>query len=206
MNFQVVSVGQKLIESGVGNGGYLDATGTPSPLLLQEIEFVDAAVGEWVTELKKEGLYEHTLIIMTAKHGQSPIDSQRYIRITSSGPVTTSPSRLLDSCLPASESNAGGQIGPTEDDISLLWLKSTCNAANEVQTWKRNRQLLPTSPVSARSFEDSLFSRCSTSLAFRRMATREAPTSLFLPPSALPTQRAARNRRNMAASRMTTPT
>src|SRR5262249_15486559 len=28
MNFQAVSVGQKLIESGVGSGGYLDATGT----------------------------------------------------------------------------------------------------------------------------------------------------------------------------------
>jgi len=134
MNFQVVSVGQKLIEAGVGSGGYLDATGTPSPLLLQEIQFVDAAVGEWVAELKKEGLYEHTLIIMTANHGQSPIDSQRYIRISSSGPVTTSPSRLIDSCLPASESNAGGQIGPTEDDISLLWLKSACSAATEVQT------------------------------------------------------------------------
>jgi hypothetical protein len=30
MNFQAVSVGQKLIESGVGTGGYLDASGTPS--------------------------------------------------------------------------------------------------------------------------------------------------------------------------------
>jgi hypothetical protein len=133
MNFQVVSVGQKLIEPVVGSGGYLDATGTPSPLLLQEIQFVDAAVGEWVAELKKEGLYERTLIIMTAKHGQSPIDSQRYTGITSSGPVTTSPSRLLDSCLPLSESHSGGQIGPTEDDISLLWLKSTCSTATEVQ-------------------------------------------------------------------------
>ncbi|HZD46883.1 MAG TPA: alkaline phosphatase family protein, partial [Acidobacteriaceae bacterium] len=30
MNFQAVSVGQKLIEKGVGTGGYLDASGTPS--------------------------------------------------------------------------------------------------------------------------------------------------------------------------------
>jgi arylsulfatase A-like enzyme len=102
--------------------------------LLQEIQFADAAIGEWVAELKKQGLSESTLVIITAKHGQSPIDSQRYIRITSTGPVTTSPSRLLDNCLPASESNAGGQIGPTEDDVSLLWLKSTCSSATEVQT------------------------------------------------------------------------
>jgi type I phosphodiesterase/nucleotide pyrophosphatase len=133
MNFQTVSVGQKLIEPNVGSGGYLDATGTPRALLLNEIEFTDAAIGKWVAELKKEGLYESTLIIITAKHGQSPIDSSRYVGITSSGPVTTSPSQLIDSCLPASESNAGNQIGPTEDDISLLWLSGSCNAVTEAQ-------------------------------------------------------------------------
>ena len=132
MNFQTVSVGQKLIEATMGKGGYLDGMGTPSTFLLQEIQFVDAAVGEWTAELQKQGLLESTLIIITAKHGQSPIDSQRYVGITSGGPVTTSPSQLIDDCLPPSESNSGGQIGPTEDDVSLLWLKSTCNTASEV--------------------------------------------------------------------------
>src|ERR1700722_3834300 len=132
MNFQAVSVGQKLIEANVGSGGYQDGMGTPSAFLLQEIQFADAAIGEWTAELQKQGLMDSTLIIITAKHGQSPIDSQRYVGITSSGPVTTSPSRLIDNCLPPSESNAGGQIGPTEDDISLLWLKPSCNAAAEV--------------------------------------------------------------------------
>src|SRR4029077_9175424 len=70
---------------------------------------------------------------ITAKHGQSPVDSARYTGITSSGPVTTSPSQLIDACLPASESNAGGQIGPTEDDVSLLWLIPSCTAASQVQ-------------------------------------------------------------------------
>ncbi len=133
MNFQAVSVGEKLIEANVGSGGYLDAAGTPSDLLLQEITFVDAAIGQWVAELKAQGLFNDTLIIITAKHGQSPIDSQRYTDISASGPVTTSPSQLIDNCLPASESNAGGQIGPTEDDISLLWLSNACNAPAEVQ-------------------------------------------------------------------------
>ena len=132
MNFQAVSVGQKLIEANVGSGGYLDATGTPSAQLLQEVQFVDTAIGDWVAELKAQGIYDSTLIIITAKHGQSPIDSQRYTGITSGGPVTTSPSQLIDSCLPASESNAGGQIGPTEDDISLLWLSRSCTTASQV--------------------------------------------------------------------------
>jgi arylsulfatase A-like enzyme len=133
MNFQAVSVGQKLIEANVGSGGYSDAAGTPSPILMQEIQFVDAAIGQWVAQLQTVGLLDSTLIIVTAKHGQSPIDSQRYVGITDSGPVTTSPSMLIDNCLPASESNAGGQIGPTEDDVSLLWLSSSCSAAPQVQ-------------------------------------------------------------------------
>ena len=132
MNFQAVSVGQKLIEKGVGTGGYMEGTGTPTSHLLREIQFVDAAIGQWVAELKKQGLWDSTLIIITAKHGQSPIDSARYAGITASGPITTSPSMIIDNCLPASESNAGGQIGPTEDDVSLLWLKNTCTTATEV--------------------------------------------------------------------------
>lgn len=134
MNFQAVSVGQKLIEPGVGRGGYLDATGTPSPLLKQEIEFVDGAIGRFVAELRREGRADSTLLIITAKHGQSPVDSARYTRITSTGPLTTSPARLLDACLPDSESNAGNQIGPTEDDVSLLWLTSGCSVADAVTT------------------------------------------------------------------------
>src|SRR3974390_527725 len=51
MNFQAVSVGQKLIENGV-KGGYLDAAGTPSSWLLNEVQFVDASIGAWVNELK----------------------------------------------------------------------------------------------------------------------------------------------------------
>src|ERR1017187_8920749 len=47
MNFQAVSVGQKLIE-GSTKGGYLDAAGTPGPSLLSEIEFADESIGEMV--------------------------------------------------------------------------------------------------------------------------------------------------------------
>src|SRR5215831_19070138 len=140
MNFQAVSVGQKLIEYNdktgtiVATGGYLDAIGTPSPILVSEIQFVDASIGMWVNELRDQGLLDSTLIIITAKHGQSPVDSQRYVRMKSTSIVTTSPSNILDSCLPDSESNAGGQIGPTEDDVSLLWLRSSCDTGTAVQT------------------------------------------------------------------------
>ena len=53
MNFQAVSVGQKLVEKSNGiTGGYLDAAGTPGRPLLGEIQFVDASIAAFVSELK----------------------------------------------------------------------------------------------------------------------------------------------------------
>jgi hypothetical protein len=136
MNFQAVSVGQKLIEKAVAvTGGYEDAQGTPTAALLSEIQFADASIGKMVAAFKSRGLLDSTLIIISAKHGQSPVDSSRYTRITTSGPVTTSPATILDGngCIPLSESpsNPTG-IGPTEDDVSLVWLNSTCTTASAV--------------------------------------------------------------------------
>ena len=140
MNFQVVSVGEKLIEKAsvngssiiIGTGGYLDAAGTPTNPLVGEIEFADAAIGQMVHALKSQGLLDQTLIVITAKHGQSPVDSSRYTGITTSGPVTTSPATILQNCLPFSESpaNANG-IGPTEDDVSMIWLTNSANCSTE---------------------------------------------------------------------------
>ena len=75
MNFQVVSVGQKLIEKSIAvKGGYLDNIGTPSQALLGEIQFADISIGNIVKALKQNGLYQSTLIVISAKHGQSPIE------------------------------------------------------------------------------------------------------------------------------------
>ncbi len=135
MNFQSVSVGQKLIENGV-KGGYQDAAGTPTPAMLGQIRFVDGAIGQFVAELKKNHLYDSTTLVITAKHGQSPIDTHRFFPIPGhSGANGTPPSGVLGSAfLPDSELN---QIGPTEDDISLLWLKpgtSTLDAVSLLES------------------------------------------------------------------------
>jgi hypothetical protein len=138
MNFQAVSVGQKLIEKNVGTGGYKDGIGTPTAELLSEFEFVDASIGRMIEELKDNGKFESTLIIVTAKHGQSPIDPKAFNPILSTG--GTSPADLLASLLPASESplNKDG-IGPTQDDISLLWLKDSSQTDSAVATLETNR-------------------------------------------------------------------
>lgn len=128
MNFQAVSVGQKLVEkSNATTGGYLDAQGTPTAALLNEFQFVDASIGAFVNELKAQGLSDSTLIVITAKHGQSPIDPNRYVSQLING---TSPVTLLSNAgyIPYSEStNNPTGIGPTEDDVSLIWLNSSAD-------------------------------------------------------------------------------
>ena len=139
MNFQALSVGQKLNEKNISvQGGYKDAAGTPTDALLGEFKFVDASIAEFVNELKKRGLYDSTLIIITAKHGQSPIDPTLYV---SQANVGTSPVTLLSNAgfIPFSEStNNPNGIGPTEDDVSLVWLNSSSNTDAAVTILENN--------------------------------------------------------------------
>lgn len=139
MNFQSLSVGQKLNEKSISvQGGYKDAAGTPSDALLEEFKFVDASIGAFVRELKERGLYDSTLIVITAKHGQSPIDPARYVPQLKNG---TSPATLLSNAgfIPNSEStNNPTGIGPTEDDVSLIWLNNSSETQDAVNILESN--------------------------------------------------------------------
>jgi hypothetical protein len=135
MNFQAVSVGQKLIEGGV-KGGYLDAAGTPTVEMRNEIEFVDGAIGQMVDLLRRRGLMESTVIIITAKHGQSPVDPNRFFPIPGhSGTNGTPPSTLLKNYIPAAETSG---LGPTEDDISIQWLNKQSDILTAVGILESN--------------------------------------------------------------------
>jgi type I phosphodiesterase/nucleotide pyrophosphatase len=134
MNFQSVYIGQSVNEPGVGNGGYQNAAALPSAKLLGEIEFVDASIGDIVAALKAAGIYDDTLLVITAKHGDSPIDPTRYVADGSNTPAT-----LLGNAIPYSESplNTTG-IGATEDDVSVLWLKKGASVIDAVELLERN--------------------------------------------------------------------
>lgn len=108
-NFQAISVGEKLAVDPVtgAKGGYTDVLGTPGVGLSSELDFIDQSLGKFVRELKKEGIYDSTLIIVSAKHGQSPIDVSKRRGIGGGQPAAT--------------------IGAAEafdisDDGSLIWL------------------------------------------------------------------------------------
>ena len=136
MNFQSVYVGQSVNEAGVAAGGYKNAAAAPSAELLGEVEYVDTAIGEIVGALKNAGIYNDTLLIITAKHGDSPIDPTRYVADGANTPAT-----LLATAgfIPYSESplNTTG-IGATEDDVSVLWLKKGSSVPSAVDLLENN--------------------------------------------------------------------
>jgi hypothetical protein len=134
MNFQSVYIGQSVNEAGVGAGGYQNAAALPSAQLLGEIQFVDSSIGVIVNALKSAGLYDNTLLIVTAKHGESPIDPAAYVANGANTPAT-----LLGTAIPFSESplNSTG-IGATEDDVSVLWLAPGSSVTDAVMLLEKN--------------------------------------------------------------------
>jgi hypothetical protein len=134
MNFQAVYIGESVYEPGVGTGGYQNAAALPTAELLKEIEFVDASIGDIVNGLKNAGIYDDTLLIVTAKHGESPIDPSLYVADGANTPAT-----LLGSAIPYSESplNSTG-IGATEDDVSVLWLNKGASVNAAVELLEKN--------------------------------------------------------------------
>ena len=67
MNFQAVSVGEKLPV-----GGY-QPDGTPTAALAGAIAHTDASIATMIEALHQRGLWNRTMVIISAKHGQSPI-------------------------------------------------------------------------------------------------------------------------------------
>ena len=112
MNFQSVSVGQKL-----KSGGYTDPVGTPSARLAQDLDFVDASLGAMIAEINKQGLWPNTMIIVAAKHGQSAVQRSKLTAIDSAliAPIVGS-SYAFD----------------ISDDASLIWLNDQTQTATAV--------------------------------------------------------------------------
>jgi hypothetical protein len=146
MNFQAVSVGEKLVSpaalppnrTDANSGGYEDAAGTPRPLMKKEIIFVDAAIGQMVAALRHQGLLDSTTIIITAKHGQSPIDPNRFTPIPGKANIGNSPGGIIAGLLPGIYSNANNALGLAEDDISQLWLADSSSTAAAITALENN--------------------------------------------------------------------
>ncbi len=154
MNFQAISVGQKLtVEPAqlalndpdplIGEpGGYTNSDGTPNtvygqpgPLLSNALDFVDASLGRMVSALRANGLYSSTAIIISAKHGQSPIELSTLRKIknnpVANPPITDPGVTLGDIALGAGTDQSSAQ-GEIQDDVALIWLQDQSKTASDV--------------------------------------------------------------------------
>jgi hypothetical protein len=112
MNFQALSVAQK---DSSPDGGYLDGAGDPGPEVADALAHTDASIGKMVAAIAARGLARSTLIIVTAKHGQSPIDKSLYHPVDGDAVAA-----LVDAAAPVA--------GHIEDDVALYWLKDSSTA------------------------------------------------------------------------------
>jgi arylsulfatase A-like enzyme len=120
-------VAQKLPFNGSSDiGGYGPGGTGFTPQLAGALDYVDAAVGRFVAELAHRHLLGSTEIILTAKHGQSPIDPTQHLRVD----PATLPGVL------------GGGIDIaqyTKDDVALLWLADQSQAAAAAAALRADR-------------------------------------------------------------------
>src|SRR5262249_21985024 len=121
MNFQAVSVGQKL-------AGYIDAVGTPTAGLQDALDHTDASLGKMIGALKQNHLWHSTAIIVTAKHGQAPIDVSTRKIISN---------KLIPAALNQLQSGLVAQ--GTLDDVALLWLTDQSMTAAAVSALLANQ-------------------------------------------------------------------
>jgi hypothetical protein len=157
MNFQAVSVGQKLKRDNSDGGcptdtdpsinqqqgGYVDGLGTPSAVLEYGLEQTDAALWQIIKALKKAGIFDSTLVIVTAKHGQSPINPAK---LTKPGHFADIVCNVGDCTVPGpakiiTDTGNNCPEGPCgyvqDDDVALIWLpdqsttKSVANFLNQ---------------------------------------------------------------------------
>ncbi|MGF6777127.1 alkaline phosphatase family protein [Paraburkholderia sp. GAS334] len=147
-NFQTLSVAQKAtVETG---GGYLDASFTPGPQVSKAIAYADDALGRIVSELKEKNLYTSTVIIVTAKHGQSPTDHTKLVKNGDTLTKLLEASNYLDpkgnfgqNATTSGNLNDGTGLVDTgmvqSDDVGLIWLRNRGQLDAVVKTLNANR-------------------------------------------------------------------
>jgi len=143
MNFQAVSVGQKLAKDNSDGscvadtlfngkpGGYTDGAGTPTAVLAYALQKTDDALRSMINALKAQHIYDSTLFIVSAKHGQSPINPAK---VNKPGHFADLVAALAvkqgatgDPGVVAIANANNCSTGPCgfvqDDDIALIWLQ-----------------------------------------------------------------------------------
>jgi hypothetical protein len=120
-SLQAFSMGQKL-------GGYTDELGTPSVSLLETLGHADASIGRVLNALKKRNLTDSTVIIITSKHGESPMDPRKRHIIAD---------KLLEEIVNTSHPGALA-FAYQDGDLASIWLKDQSQTQKVVATLSKS--------------------------------------------------------------------
>jgi predicted AlkP superfamily pyrophosphatase or phosphodiesterase len=192
MNFQAVSVGQKLAKDNKDGsctpdtdakingqpGGYKDGAGTPTDVLAYGLQKTDAALASFIKALKQQNVYDSTLIIVSAKHGQSPINP---VQVNKPGHfadlVAALPDGGTNPAALAIASAAGCSSGPCgfvqDDDIALIWLQDQSQTASVAAYLNANAKAL---------FIDEVLAGEDLKLKFRNPLTDSRTPDILIQP------------------------
>jgi type I phosphodiesterase/nucleotide pyrophosphatase len=122
MNFQAISVAQK-----TKDGGYLDSRGRPSPMLEEAFFHTDQSIGKLIHRLRNRNLLASTLVIVTAKHGDSPIDPMR-LRHADLDIIPKTVASVRDGLLSCIEQDGS---------VALLWLSDQGRTSEVVDALRK---------------------------------------------------------------------
>ncbi len=152
MNFQAPNIGQKF-------SGYLDASGTTPqtlttlgplagspPGLAQALDSVDAAIARMLSHLDANGLTRDTMLILTAKHANSPVD-RGTLRWVDPAQFTS----LINGVQP------GLTAQVTADTMALVWLKDRSRAADAATVLQANAGVIGAGTITSGAAVSTLF-------------------------------------------------
>jgi Type I phosphodiesterase / nucleotide pyrophosphatase/Sulfatase len=143
MNFQVVSTAEKLKSSPavlIGPnaqgkytlgpslpGGYVTVDGqqVPGPLLRSALDYVNNALQRMVNTIQADGEADSTAIVLTAKHGQSPLNDSQLQRINDA-PIIAAVNAAWAARHPGNKTLV---VQEADDDGLLWWLSDRSQAA-----------------------------------------------------------------------------
>ena len=128
MNFQTVSTAEKLPTSDGLAGGYLADGVTPGPLLSRALDYINTKIGEMLAAIKARHLEQSTVVILSAKHGQSPDTPSALTRIPD-GPIVE---ELDTAWKEANPSDTTPLVAfSVDDDGMLIWLNDRSHEATK---------------------------------------------------------------------------
>lgn len=188
-NFQTLSVAQKATNA--SGGGYSDANFTPGVQVAAAIVYVDRELGKIVTELKAKNLLASTLVVVSAKHGQSPADHSKLIKngdtltalLQNNGYLDASGNWGQNTTTSGNLNDGTGFVGTgavQTDDLGLIWLKNQSQLTAVLATLNAN--LGCTAPgICANGTQASILSGTAITAKFGDPAVGRTPDIIVQP-------------------------